>query len=117
MIENGKKFDSDKPRTDLIPALAVLEVSKVMGFGAKKYGDYNWLGGLRCCRLLAAALRHIFQWLAGESNDGETGLSHLAHAACCVLMALETAIRKPELDDRYKEPEKTEPECCGKCKE
>jgi len=115
MLENGTKHDNDKPRTDLIPAVAILEVAKVMGFGAKKYSAHNWLGGLKCGRLVAAALRHLFQWLSGQTNDKETGLNHLAHAACCCLMALETQIRKPELDDRYKEPQKKK--CCGGCKD
>jgi len=99
--EKGTKFDTDKPRTDLIPALAVLEVAKVMGHGAKKYAEFNWLGGLKSSRLVAAALRHLFLWLAGESLDKESGLSHLAHAACDCLMALETLMRKPGLDGRY----------------
>lgn len=100
----GKKFDGDKPRMDLVPSLAIIEIAKVMTFGAKKYGDHNWLGGLKLSRLIAAGLRHIFAWLSGESFDPETDLSHLSHAACCCLMALETLMRRPELDDRYKTP-------------
>lgn len=35
-----------------------------------------------------AALRHFTSWLSGERNDPESGLSHLAHAACNILILL-----------------------------
>ena len=102
--ESGIKYDADKPRTDLIPALALMEVAKVMAFGAKKYGDYNWKGGLKFSRLIAACLRHVYLYLSGESLDSETGLSHIAHACCCLLMLLDFIISgRNSLDDRYKE--------------
>ena len=33
--------------------------------------------------------RHIFAWWGGEDKDPETGFSHLAHAACCLLFLME----------------------------
>ena len=38
----------------------------------------------------------------GEDKDPESGLSHLAHAACCIMFLLEFEKTHPELDDRYK---------------
>ena len=38
----GLKFDSEKPRMDLLPPKAISEVAKVLGFGAEKYGPENW---------------------------------------------------------------------------
>ena len=105
MQEKAIKNDGnwhEKPRMDLIPALAIMETAKVFGYGAKKYSDHNWKNGLRIGRLLAAGLRHIFKHLAGQDNDEETGLSHLAHASCCILMALDTYIANPDMDDRFK---------------
>lgn len=85
----GYKDDCNKPRTDLLPASALLEVSRVLAFGAKKYGAWNWQsvpdGRHRYC---AAALRHIFASMDGERMDNESGLPHLAHAACCLLFLL-----------------------------
>ena len=70
----------------------------------KKYGDYNWKGGLKFSRLIAACLRHVYLYLSGESLDSETGLSHIAHACCCLLMLLDFIISgRNSLDDRYKE--------------
>ena len=48
----GLKFDSEKPRMDLLPPKAIFEVAKVLGFGAEKYGPENW-------RLLDLSLIHI----------------------------------------------------------
>lgn len=95
----GTKDDAGKPRMDLLPFDALTEVAHVLTFGAKKYGDRNW-HGLSVSRLFAAALRHLWAWWRGEDNDEETGRSHLAHAACCVLMALEQTLHRRQYDDR-----------------
>ncbi len=86
----------------LISSVAIFKVAQVMTFGKKKYSANNWRGGIAYSRLLAAALRHTFSYLGGESKDPETGISHLAHACCCLFMVLEFEDTKPELDDRFK---------------
>lgn len=95
----GSKADGGKPRVDLLPFAALTEVAHVMTFGAEKYAPYNWQG-LSVSRLFAAALRHGFAWFRGEDLDPETGRSHLAHMACCVLMALDQVLDRPQYDDR-----------------
>lgn len=98
----GMKFDQDKPRMDLLDPTAMLELSKVLTFGASKYAAHNWRKGLSKTRLLAAALRHLFAYLGGQDKDPETGLSHAAHAMCCCMFILGLEHR-PDLDDRFKE--------------
>ena len=97
----GLKFDSEKPRMDLLPPKAISEVAKVLGFGAEKYGPENWrlLENLQD-RYTAGALRHIFAHMDGEELDPETNLSHVTHAMCCLLFKLEI-----ELEERTKEEE------------
>lgn len=68
-----------------------------MAFGADKYGRNNWRKGLHYSRLIDAAMRHILAFADGEDSDPETGLSHAAHARCCLGMLL--AMPK-EWDDR-----------------
>lgn len=86
----GRKFDSEKTRLDLLPFRALEKVGEVLTYGAKKYEPDNWrhVEGWRW-RYLGAVLRHIFAWQRGERLDPESGLPHLAHAACCVLFLLE----------------------------
>lgn len=99
-VTGGSKFDGGKPPAALIPPRAALEVAAVLGFGASKYGAHNWRQGISTNRLMSAALRHQLAFLAGEDTDPESGLSHLAHAACGLLMLIETLTAHPELDDR-----------------
>lgn len=91
----GVKYDNGKSRVDLLPALGLLEVGHVLAVGAAVYGDNNWravVGAKR--RYIAAALRHVFRYMAGEDIDPETGRHHLAHAACDVLFVLELELEE-----------------------
>lgn len=102
MSEEGKKFDENKPRTDLLSREALIKIAEVMGRGANKYGAHNWKAGIAWSRVLAALLRHVLAFLDGEDKDPETGLSHMAHAGCCVMFLLEYEKTHTEFDDRYK---------------
>lgn len=97
----GVKFDGDKPRMSLMPFNALMEISKVFTYGAKKYSSDNWRDGMRHRRMCDALLRHISAWLEGEDNDEESGLPHLAHAGCCLLMLLGMVLDKSGEDDRW----------------
>ena len=85
----GRKFDTDKPDYTLLPWDAVEEIVKVMDFGANKYARDNWkhVEGADT-RYLAAAFRHLSAYAQNEDVDAETGISHLAHAACCMLFMI-----------------------------
>ena len=104
MTASGIKYDSEKPKMNLLPPKAIVEISKVLTFGAEKYDAENWrkLDDLQN-RYTAGALRHIFAHMDGEELDPETNLSHLAHAMCCLLFKLEI-----ELEERFKEEESRE---------
>jgi hypothetical protein len=101
-LSEGKKYDTEKPPMDLLSPIAMEEISKVLGFGKGKYGTHNWRAGIAWSRVIAATLRHISSFNGGEDKDPETGLSHLAHAACGLMFLLEYEARRPEFDDRYK---------------
>lgn len=98
----GKKYDGGKPRLDLLSSKALVAIAEVMTFGATKYGDNNWRGGIKWSRVFGALMRHAWAWWSGEDKDKETGLSHLAHAGCCIMFLLEYESTRRELDDRYK---------------
>ena len=95
--EKGIKYDTEKPKMNLLPPKAVIEVAKVLTFGAEKYDAENWrkLDNLQS-RYTAGALRHIFAHMDGEQLDPETELSHLAHALCCLLFKLEIELEDAE---------------------
>ena len=82
----GIKFDTDKPRMELLPFEALQEVAKILTYGAKKYAPDNWkLLKDPVNRYSGAMLRHLSAALSGEKYDKESGLSHLSHAACNAL--------------------------------
>jgi len=101
-MSDAKKYDTNKPRVDLIPTEPVLEIAKVLSFGASKYGDHNWRRGMAWSRIYAATQRHLMKWNAGQEMDEESGESHLAHAAVNLIFLLYYNEHHKELDDRYK---------------
>ena len=85
----GIKHDQDKDRWDLLPWRATQQIVKVLTYGARKYAPDNWKKVPEWrIRYYAALIRHVVAWFEGERIDPETGLSHLAHAGCCILFLL-----------------------------
>lgn len=100
MAGQGVKADAGKPRMDLIPPAALLEVGRVYGYGAQKYAPNNWLKGMDWGRVYAASMRHMLAFWGGEDLDPETGLSHLAHAMFGMMTLFEYQELHPGMDDR-----------------
>lgn len=98
----GKKYDSGKPRMDLLSPIALAYVSQVLTYGAQKYAANNWRSGIAFSRILGACQRHLTAIAAGIDIDPETGLPHAAHLMCEVMFLLELRETHPECDDRYK---------------
>jgi hypothetical protein len=101
-VNNALKFDTDKLPVNLLSTEALMQITAVLKFGAEKYSPNNWRNGFFWSRPLAAAMRHIMAFNNGEDKDVESGLSHLAHAACCIMFLLEFEKTHKNLDDRYK---------------
>ena len=92
----GAKFDAGKPRWDLLPWDEVGQVVEVLTHGAVKYAPDNWKhveDGRD--RYFAALLRHIHAHRMGDVLDPESGLTHLAHAACNLLFLMHFEQQEP----------------------
>jgi hypothetical protein len=100
---SARKDDNGKVPLELLPTQALEQVARALAFGRDRYGPWNWAGGFAWSRLIGAALRHLFAWQRGEDKDPESGLSHLAHAGCCVLFLIQHEISKLGQDDRHKQ--------------
>lgn len=105
----GRKYDEGKAMLHLLPPKSILEVGKVLTYGAEKYDAENWrkVPDLQD-RYASAALRHIFAHIDGELDDEETGLSHLAHAMCCLLFKLEDELLGKGEEERTREADTRE---------
>lgn len=100
--EGGLKFDTNKPRMDLLDFDALEGLAKVLTFGAQKYAAHNWRGGISYSRLTAAMLRHLAAIQRGEDIDPESGLPHVDHLGCCWMFLSNMTKTRPDLDDRYR---------------
>ena len=96
----GAKLDADKPLAALVLgdfALALLAVSEVGTFGARKYTASGWVevpNGIP--RYDDALMRHWLKGHAGETHDQDSGLLHAAHLAWNALARLELILREEE---------------------
>jgi hypothetical protein len=99
------KFDGEKPRFDLIPPEAMIELAQLYSFGAQKYCDRNWEKGFRYGRTFAAMMRHAWAWFGakltgGDGVDPETGQSHMVSVAWNAFALITFEKRGIGIDDR-----------------
>lgn len=92
---------SAKPRMGLVPVAAMEPLARVMELGARKYGPYNWREApIKNMIYANAALRHLYAWIGGQSVDPESGQSHLAHVASCMMIVLDAEAHGACIEDR-----------------
>lgn len=102
MSKEAMKFDTGKEPIDLVDSEIILELAKVLGFGAKKYEAHNWKIGIPVTRYYSALQRHLLAWNDNEDKDQESGLDHLSHAACNLMFMIYHMKNSPKLDNRFK---------------
>lgn len=79
MKEEGKRYDAEKLRMDLIPPEVLIAFAQVATYGAGKYGDHNWEKGMAWSRMIASLMRHLTEFQMGKDYDDESGLPHVYH--------------------------------------
>lgn len=79
---------------------SLADAAMVFDYGRKKYAEWNWAKGMKWSAPLGCAIRHCVAILRGEDIDPESGLPHLGHVKCNLLMLLTFASTFPEGDDR-----------------
>lgn len=91
----GRKDDAGKLRYDLVDDAAEEALVSVLTFGAQKYSPGGWRHVPDAqARYFAALRRHLRAHRRGEKVDPESGLPHLAHAACCLHFMLALALEE-----------------------
>lgn len=90
-----------KPSLFAMPMPPLFEIGVVMTLGAHKYGKHNWRDmGVRSTVYFDAVMRHLTVYFEGEDFDPESGVSHLAHAAACLIILLDAGLHQLLKDDR-----------------
>lgn len=83
-----------KGRCDLLPPLALLRLARHFENGAIKYGERNWEKGIPCHSFLDSALRHMFKYMAGNTDE-----DHLVAALWNIVCLAETEEKQPHMMD------------------
>lgn len=84
----------------LIDPRALRMAMQVFQYGEAKYALYNWTKGMAWSIPIACALRHMQAIVDGEETDPESGLPHLGHVYCNLIMLDWFVDHYPEGDDR-----------------
>ena len=100
--KTGGQKGIKEARFDLIPPDPMWELARVYGRGAAKYADRNWERGYSWGLSYGAMQRHIHAFWAGEYDDPESGLPHLAHAMWHCITLMQFHENFPGMDDRSK---------------
>jgi hypothetical protein len=64
-----RDIQDNKPRPELMNPMVDMRLSMHFGKGAAKYEERNWEKGIPEDRYVAAAKRHMNQWLMGEDDE------------------------------------------------
>ena len=99
--QKGIKYDSDKPRMDLLDPFALEGLAKVLTFGANKYAANNWRNGIAYSRIISSLLRHLSAIQRGEITDPESGLPHIDHIGCNWMFLSSFMKTQPHLNDLW----------------
>lgn len=101
----GAKYDTGKLLFRALTrglALPLRAVAAVLTYGALKYKEDSWQHVPNGKERYESALdRHLNAWKAGEECDEESGLPHLAHAACNALFLLWFEITDGSIEGDY----------------
>ena len=102
--EDGAKLDSGKERVSLLFKQyfpnAILGITKVSEFGAKKYSPGGWKTVPEGYQRYSDAMeRHSLQAASGEVLDKDSGLPHDFHTAWNALARVEFGIKEGLYDE------------------
>lgn len=87
----------------LLPPAGVIHGAHAMMDGAEKYGPYNWREKKVPARTyIAAAQRHLADFLDGEALATDSGVHHLGHVIGCCAIVLDAMETGNLIDDRPK---------------
>jgi hypothetical protein len=98
----GRKDDQNKIQPELIAPEIITALASVLAYGAKKYSPRNWEKGMAWSRPYGALMRHMWAWWSCADKDEETKMSHLWHAACCIMFLIAYDSRGVGTDDRWR---------------
>lgn len=87
MENKALRFNENKPKWSLIHYKSLEPMIRVLEFGEKKYGAFNWQKpGLEPKEILESLQRHLASLMDGQDLDKETKLHHIGHIMSNAMM-------------------------------
>ena len=100
LSEEAMRFNDGKVEWSLVDFKSIEPLARVLEFGAQKYARNNWKKGMDVTKMMESLLRHAFSFLSGETEDQESGITHIGHIMCNCMFIQYMMDNKPERDDR-----------------
>jgi hypothetical protein len=94
------RYNSSKPRWDLLPPDALEALADLMTKNLEKYPPRNWEKGMAWGNCFAAIMRHSWKWWKGEDLDAESGHPHMVHVMWNAMALVSYTKRGVGKDDR-----------------
>jgi len=90
-----------KPNLSRLPLAPIFETIAALEEGRRKYGPFNWRSEkIDETVYVDAAIRHLCQWIAGENDDPDSGISHITKAIAGLLILRDAQIHGCSIDTR-----------------
>ncbi len=84
------------------PTAGLIQGTRAMMDGARKYGAFNWRDEpVQAHIYVDAAIRHLLAWFSGEENSADAGVHHLGHAMACCAIIIDAQENNCLADDRH----------------
>lgn len=100
-INPKDKIGAAKVDLTLIPGTGQVHEALALMDGATKYGPYNWRKEpIQLRTYIAAAKRHLEDFLDGEEFAPDSGIHHLGHVKACCSIMLDAMEVGTYVDDR-----------------
>jgi len=92
---------ASKPNLSRVPLAPLVEVIAALEEGAAKYGPWNWRSQeVNETIYVDAAIRHLMQFLCGEDEDIDSGISHITKAIAGLIILRDAQLHYCTIDDR-----------------
>jgi hypothetical protein len=97
------RLGAKKPPIMLIPPVALVHEAMAFKNGAytKGYGPFNWREKrVSAMTYIGAILRHVLQYLDGETHAKDSGVHHMGHLRASAAILLDAEVQGNLVDDR-----------------
>ena len=96
-----QQFGDLKPNLALVPGATLIYLALGHEPGAAKYGAFNWRKNkVKTMTYIAAAMRHLTEWVDGQDRTHDTGQPHLAHALASLSVLVDAIETGNAIDNR-----------------